>query len=159
MQSTYRRIDGIRLLLVEDNRLNQIVAKGMLEQAGADVVTVSNGLLAVQTLREQPDRFDLILMDVQMPVMDGYVASRTIRDELKLAVPIIAMTAGVMESEQAQCSDAGMIDFIGKPINAEQMLATIARLRPGNCRQNRRLTVQPRLPPTRPPTPPPPARR
>ena len=127
VQSTYRRIDGIRLLLVEDNRLNQIVAKGMLEQAGADVVTVSNGLLAVQTLREQPDRFDLILMDVQMPVMDGYVASRTIRDELKLAVPIIAMTAGVMESEQAQCSDAGMIDFIGKPINAEQMLATIAR--------------------------------
>ncbi|MBB3212209.1 PAS domain S-box-containing protein [Herbaspirillum sp. Sphag1AN] len=138
VQSTYRRIDGIRLLLVEDNRLNQIVAKGMLEQAGAEVFTVGNGLLAVQALREQPERFDMVLMDVQMPVMDGYVASRQIRDELKLSLPIVAMTAGVMQSEQMQCSDAGMVDFIGKPINAEQMLATISRhWQPHSARLNR----------------------
>lgn len=116
---------GVRLLLVEDNPINQNVAKGILEQAGATVAVAENGALAVELLRAE--RYDLVLMDVQMPVMDGFTATRLIREELHLQLPVIAMTAGVMESEREQCIAAGMDDFIAKPIDVEQMFATIQR--------------------------------
>jgi signal transduction histidine kinase/DNA-binding response OmpR family regulator len=116
---------GVRLLLVEDNPINQNVAKGILEQAGAVVAVAENGALAVELLRGE--RFDLVLMDVQMPVMDGFTATRLIREELHLQLPVIAMTAGVMESEREQCIAAGMDDFIAKPIDVEQMFSTIQR--------------------------------
>jgi signal transduction histidine kinase/CheY-like chemotaxis protein len=116
---------GIRLLLVEDNPINQNVAKGILEQAGAVVAVAENGAVAVELLRGE--RYDLVLMDVQMPVMDGFTATRLIREELRLQLPVIAMTAGVMESEREQCIAAGMDDFIAKPIDVEQMFATIQR--------------------------------
>jgi signal transduction histidine kinase/DNA-binding response OmpR family regulator len=116
---------GVRLLLVEDNPINQNVAKGILEQAGAVVALAENGALAVELLRGE--RFDLVLMDVQMPVMDGFTATRLIREELHLQMPVIAMTAGVMESEREQCIAAGMDDFIAKPIDVEQMFSTIKR--------------------------------
>ena len=116
---------GVRLLLVEDNLINQNVAKGILEQAGAVVAVAENGAVAVELLRGE--RYDLVLMDVQMPVMDGFTATRLIREELRLQLPVIAMTAGVMESEREQCIAAGMDDFIAKPIDVEQMFATIQR--------------------------------
>ena len=116
---------GVRLLLVEDNPINQNVAKGILEQAGAVVAVAENGAVAVELLRGE--RYDLVLMDVQMPVMDGFAATRQIREELRLQLPVIAMTAGVMESEREQCIAAGMDDFIAKPIDVEQMFATIQR--------------------------------
>jgi len=126
-QFAHHRIDGMRLLLVEDNPLNQIVAKGMLEQAGANVSVADNGLMAVELLRLGAEPYDMVLMDVQMPVMDGFAATRLIRDELHLSLPVLAMTAGVMESEQKQCIDAGMNDLIAKPIDVEQMFAAIGR--------------------------------
>ncbi|MET3131702.1 PAS domain S-box-containing protein [Oxalobacteraceae bacterium GrIS 1.11] len=122
-----RRIDGARLLLVEDNRLNQVVARGMLEHAGATVEVVDDGAKAVALLRGAAWRYDLVLMDVQMPLMDGYAATRLIRGELGLRLPVLAMTAGVLSSEREQCLAAGMNDFIAKPVDVELMLAAIAR--------------------------------
>ena len=118
-------LPGVRLLLGEDNAINQNVAKGILEQAGATVAVAENGEVAVRLLRGE--RYDLVLMDVQMPVMDGFTATRLIREELRLQLPVIAMTAGVMESEREQCIAAGMDDFIAKPIDVEQMFTTIRR--------------------------------
>ncbi|WP_371866078.1 hybrid sensor histidine kinase/response regulator [Duganella radicis] len=118
-------LDGARILLVEDNPINQNVARGILEQAGAVVTVADNGQLALDELRA--GAFELVLMDVQMPVMDGFTATRKIREELHLTLPVIAMTAGVMESEREQCTNAGMDDFIAKPIDVEQMFATLAR--------------------------------
>jgi PAS domain S-box-containing protein len=121
------RLQGLRLLLVEDHPLNQLVARGMLEHAGASVEVAENGQLAVDRLRDRAEDYDIVLMDVQMPVMDGFEATRHIRHTLGLKLPVLAMTAGVMQSEQDQCIDAGMDDFIAKPLDVEQMLDTISR--------------------------------
>ncbi len=121
------RLQGLRLLLVEDHPLNQLVARGMLEHAGASVAVAENGQLAVDLLRDHAADYDIVLMDVQMPVMDGYEATRHIRQTLGLKLPVLAMTAGVMQSEKDQCIDAGMDDFIAKPVDVEQMLDTISR--------------------------------
>jgi len=121
------RIDGVRLLLVEDNPLNQLVAQSMLSYAGATLETVDNGRAALDLLRTDSQRFDLVLMDVQMPEMDGFEATMRIRSELKLSLPVLAMTAGVMQSERQQCIASGMNDFIAKPVDIDQMLRTIRR--------------------------------
>ncbi|WP_348697988.1 response regulator [Duganella fentianensis] len=126
-----RLLAGARLLLAEDNLINQAVAKGILEQAGAQVTVASNGEEALALLRAG-QQFDLVLMDVQMPLMDGYTATRAIRGELHLSLPVLAMTAGVMASEREQCVAAGMDDFIGKPVDVEQMIATIVRHLPAD---------------------------
>ncbi|RYY76404.1 MAG: PAS domain-containing hybrid sensor histidine kinase/response regulator [Gammaproteobacteria bacterium] len=123
-ETTYLQLKG-HLLLVEDNTFNQIVAKGILEQAGATIDIVDDGKKAVELLRNKPDAFDLILMDVQMPVMDGFTATDLIRNELKLTLPVLAMTAGVTEFEREKCITSGMNDLIAKPIEVEQMLSII----------------------------------
>jgi signal transduction histidine kinase/CheY-like chemotaxis protein/integral membrane sensor domain MASE1 len=125
--SAGQRIDGVRILLVEDNPINQLVAQSMLSHAGALIDAVDNGRAALERLRGDAHRYDLVLMDVQMPEMDGFEATTRIRGELKLALPILAMTAGVMPSEREQCIASGMNDFIAKPIDVEQMLRAIAR--------------------------------
>ena len=125
---------GVRLLLVEDHPLNQIVARGMLEIAGAAVDVAENGEIAVRMLRDRPEDYDLVLMDVQMPVMDGYEATRLIRQELALKLPVVAMTAGVMQSEKDECIAAGMDDFIAKPVDVDQMMSTIERHIPAHKR-------------------------
>ncbi|MES2296390.1 MAG: CHASE domain-containing protein [Pseudomonadota bacterium] len=125
-----RRLEGARVLLVEDNPLNQVVARGMLEQDGAVVEVAGDGAQALERLREAiaaGTLYDLVLMDVQMPVMDGFAATAAIRAELGLTLPVIAMTAGVMPSERQHCLSAGMDDFIGKPIDVDQMFDTIGR--------------------------------
>jgi signal transduction histidine kinase/integral membrane sensor domain MASE1/DNA-binding response OmpR family regulator len=121
------RLDGARLLLVEDNPINQLVAISMLTHAGAAIDAVDNGRAAVERLRADPAAYDLVLMDVQMPEMDGFTATGLIRNELGLTLPVLAMTAGVMASERAQCIACGMNDFIAKPIDVEEMLRVIAR--------------------------------
>lgn len=121
------RLDGARLLMAEDNELNQAVARGILEQAGAHLEIVGDGAQAVARLAQAPAEFDMVLMDIQMPVMDGYEATRTIRSQLKLTLPILAITAGVTEPERASYLAAGMDDLIAKPVDADQMLAAIAR--------------------------------
>ena len=122
------RLAGMRLLLVEDNALNQIVAKGILEGMGARVETMGDGRQAVEHLRVERD-YDAVLMDVQMPVMDGFTATRLVRTELGATLPVIAMTAGVTVAERELCTSAGMDDFIGKPLDIAQMLAVLERVR------------------------------
>ena len=118
---------GLHILVVDDNQMNQAVARGILEHVGATVEVASHGQEALDVLTARPGAFALVLMDVQMPVMDGLTATRKIRKDLGLTVPVLAMTAGVMASERAQCRDAGMDDVIGKPLNVEGMLACVAR--------------------------------
>jgi len=123
---------GARILLVEDNLTNQVVARGVLEPSGALVTTAENGQQALDIMRANPQGYDLVLMDVQMPVMDGFEATRRLRQELGLRIPILAMSAGVLDTEQARCLQAGMDGFIPKPVDYSQMLATIEqRLRAG----------------------------
>ncbi|GGB99837.1 PAS domain S-box protein [Pseudoduganella buxea] len=116
---------GARILLVEDNALNQLVAKGILEPTGVILTVVGNGQEAVDAMRLDAARFDLVLMDVQMPVMDGYTATRLLRTQLGVRQPILAMSAGVTAAEREECMAAGMNDFIAKPIDVEQMMETL----------------------------------
>ncbi|MHA4871475.1 CHASE domain-containing protein [Duganella sp. PWIR1] len=122
-----QRLDGVRILLVEDNPVNQLVANSMLTYAGAVIEAVDNGRAAVERLRTDAHRYDIVLMDVQMPEMDGFEATTKIRAELGLHLPVLAMTAGVMASEREQCIACGMNDFIAKPIDVDEMLRVIAR--------------------------------
>nr|WP_315393842.1 CHASE domain-containing protein [uncultured Duganella sp.] len=128
------RIDGVRILLVEDNPINQLVARSMLDHAGARVDSVDNGRAALELLRTDAHRYDVVLMDVQMPEMDGFEATGLIRGQLRLALPILAMTAGVMASEREKCIASGMDDFIAKPIDVEEMLRAIRRNLPPAAR-------------------------
>ncbi|GGY89661.1 CHASE domain-containing protein [Pseudoduganella plicata] len=120
---------GMHVLLAEDNPINQTVAVTMLRYAGAEVTVADNGRAAVDALRRDPGRYAVVLMDVQMPELDGLQAARIVRDTLGLAVPIIAMTAGVTEGERAACTEAGMNDFIAKPVEEESMVATVLHWR------------------------------
>jgi len=120
-------LQGAHFLLVEDNVLNQAVARGILEHAGATLDVAGDGRQAVETLRSDAARYDMVLMDMQMPVMDGFTATRILRQELQLSLPIIAMTAGVLESERERSMAAGISDFIPKPIEVDEMLAVIRR--------------------------------
>jgi two-component system, sensor histidine kinase and response regulator len=118
------KISGARILLVEDNEINQQVAKELLQKAGVTVILAENGAEAISRL--QLESFDGVLMDMQMPVMDGVTATREIRKTLP-DLPIIAMTANVMSGDLKQCTAAGMNDHIAKPLDPNQMLATIAK--------------------------------
>ncbi|MYM32978.1 response regulator [Duganella sp. FT94W] len=118
---------GRHFLLVEDNLLNQAVARGILEHAGATLDIAGDGSQAVDRMRTDAAAYDLVLMDMQMPVMDGFTATRLLRQELGLTLPIIAMTAGVLESERERSREAGITDFIPKPIEVEEMLGVLRR--------------------------------
>jgi two-component system, sensor histidine kinase and response regulator len=118
---------GVHFLLVEDNHLNQAVARGILEHMGATLDVVGDGLQAVERLRVEALRYDIVLMDMQMPVMDGFSATHIIRTELRLTLPVIAMTAGVLASERERCMTAGITDFIAKPVVVEEMMEVIQR--------------------------------
>lgn len=115
-------LKGARLLLVEDNKLNQVVATGFLESVGAEVSVVADGQLAVDKLRYSPESYDLVLMDVQMPVLDGISATRIIREQLEIDLPILAMSAGVLDTERQTCLRAGMNGFIGKPVDESELI-------------------------------------
>jgi two-component system sensor histidine kinase/response regulator len=117
---------GARILLVEDNEVNQEVATEILEKAGCKVLIAGDGREAIEKVRA--DNFDLILMDVQMPVMDGIAATKVLRSEKQFAsLPIIAMTANAMTEDRESCLAAGMDDFISKPIDPDLMFTTIAK--------------------------------
>ena len=118
-------IEGYRVLLVEDNELNQQVATMTLSHFGLKVEVANNGKEAVEMLATKT--FDIVLMDVQMPIMDGYEASRLIRKELQLDVPIVALTANALKGESDKCLSAGMNDFITKPFDEVTMLKTMAK--------------------------------
>ncbi len=108
-----------RILLAEDNPVNQKLATVILKKAGYQVTVASNGRQALETFTNAPDDFDTILMDIQMPEMDGYEATRSIRQKGFLTIPIIAMTANAMKGDRELCLEAGMNDYITKPIKRE----------------------------------------
>ena len=117
---------GRHILLVEDNELNREIAVAILHEYGFLVDTAENGAVAVEKIRtSDPGRYDLVLMDVQMPVMDGCTATRRIRalkDPARAAVPIVAMTANVFEEERKRAFDCGMNGFLSKPIVIEELI-------------------------------------
>ncbi|GAA0372352.1 hypothetical protein GCM10009092_40760 [Bowmanella denitrificans] len=122
------RLKGVSLLLVEDNPTNQQVATELLELEGAKIQVAGNGQHAVDILAARRDDIDLVLMDIQMPEMDGYTAAREIRQTLVMTdLPIVAMTANAMESDRLDALNAGMNDHIGKPFELDKLVTTIQR--------------------------------
>jgi CheY-like chemotaxis protein/HPt (histidine-containing phosphotransfer) domain-containing protein len=122
------RLAGLRVLVVEDSELNRDVAVALLEQAGLIVETAEDGRIAVDIVKESPrDHYNAVLMDIQMPVMDGYEATRHIREweaDSQVTghrIPIIALTAHALTGEKEKCFAAGMDDYIAKPIDEKQL--------------------------------------
>jgi signal transduction histidine kinase/CheY-like chemotaxis protein len=123
-----QRLLGMRLLVVEDNKINQMVAQGLLSQEGASVTLADDGQRGVDAVANAQPGFDVVLMDLQMPVMDGYTATRAIRQQLgNNTLPIIAMTANAMASDRAACLAAGMNDHVGKPFELDHLVALLLR--------------------------------
>ncbi len=128
LASKPKRLLGLRILVVEDNKINQMVAKGLLSQEGAEVTLAEDGQVGVAAVAAKQPAFDVVLMDVQMPVMDGYAATRAIRQDLGMTdLPIIAMTANAMASDRAACLAAGMNDHVGKPFDLDHLVITLLR--------------------------------
>jgi CheY-like chemotaxis protein len=122
----------LHILLAEDNVVNQRLAVRLIEKAGHTVVVAPNGEAALAAL--QQERFDLVLMDVQMPIMGGYEATAAIRTQEQATgahIPIIAMTANAMKGDRELCLAAGMDDYLAKPIKAEELYAVLARFAEG----------------------------
>lgn len=124
------QLNGVRVLLAEDNLLNQHIAEDLLADTGVILTMVGNGLEAVNALSEQLDHFDIVLMDIQMPVMDGVSATRIIRQELGAKIPIIAMTACVLKSEKQHYLNAEMNNLIPKPIDGIQLIEMLKKYAP-----------------------------
>ena len=118
---------SVRILLAEDNPVNQKLAMAMLGKAGYKVTAVANGRLAVEAMLAAPEDFDTILMDIQMPEMDGYEATRQLRARGYTEIPIIAMTANAMKGDKELCLAAGMNDYITKPIKREVVFQILER--------------------------------
>ncbi|RQW78446.1 MAG: response regulator, partial [Methylococcus sp.] len=122
------RLGGLRVLAVDDSLINLRMIERALTLQGAVVTLAKDGQDALDRLRNQPHGFDVVLMDIQMPVMDGISATREIRRDPELAhFPVIALTAGVLPEEREAALGAGMNDFLGKPLNLEQMQAVLSR--------------------------------
>ena len=118
-----QRLSGMHLLVAEDNELNQEVIEQILIRAGAEVTLVADGIAAVQALRDPTTHFDAVLMDIQMPVMDGYTATRVIREEMgRVDLPIIAVTAFAQPKDREKSRLAGMVGHVVKPLNVEDLL-------------------------------------
>jgi PAS domain S-box-containing protein len=137
-QAPALRLPGLRLLVVDDNRINQQIALELLQGEGATVALADHGRAALQLLgfdahdqapaHPRPADFDVVLMDLQMPEMDGLTASRRLREGLgSFCPPIIAMTANAMESDRQACLQAGMVDHIGKPFELDRLVAKLRR--------------------------------
>ncbi|MEI7492129.1 MAG: response regulator [Bacteroidota bacterium] len=122
------KLKGKKILLVEDNKLNRLVASTILSHFGILVTEAVNGEIAVEILRKE--HFDIVLMDMQMPVMDGIAATVMIRKEISPTIPIIALTAHALKSERSRCLEAGMNDFISKPFEEDKLLRTILHYLP-----------------------------
>jgi CheY-like chemotaxis protein len=126
---------NLRVLLVEDNLVNQQVMLAVLEDLGVNVDVANDGLEALDMLRPSPSaKYDLILMDCQMPNLDGYETTRRIRagdvGEVFRLIPIAALTANAMSSERKKCFDAGMNEHLTKPINTRALKAMLAKCQP-----------------------------
>ncbi|MFN3610720.1 PAS domain S-box protein [Tepidimonas sp.] len=132
-----RRLAGMRILVVEDNAINQQVARDLLRREGAEVTLAEHGQQALDVLKAHPDGWDVVLMDMQMPVMDGLQATQAIRQRLGLtALPIVAMTANAMASDREACLAAGMNDHVGKPFAIDQLVRVLLHWAPHAVRSS-----------------------
>jgi CheY-like chemotaxis protein len=124
-----------RVLVAEDNAVNRKLARRLLEKLGCDVTLVENGREAVEQVRESGP-FDVVFMDVQMPELDGFEATREIRssDGAEASVPIVAMTANAMEGDRERCLEAGMDDYVSKPIDPKRLADALGRWASGGKR-------------------------
>ena len=120
------------ILIVEDNKVNQMVVQAQLKNHCNQITIVENGQQAIETLRANESQFDMILMDCEMPVMDGYEATSAIRKgdagQSNHAIPIIALTAKAYEEDKKKCYSVGMNGFVSKPINVDHLLEEMYRL-------------------------------
>ena len=127
-----KSIKGLHILLAEDNELNMEIAEFMLQNEGADVIKAWNGQEAVELFRKsEPGEFDVILMDIMMPVMNGYEATKMIRSldrEDAKKIPIIAMTANAFTEDRIRAKEAGMDEHVAKPIDVELLIKVIHKL-------------------------------
>ncbi|HMJ50263.1 MAG TPA: response regulator, partial [Burkholderiales bacterium] len=125
-RETAKLIHGAHILLVEDNDVNQEIAVELLTSEGASVEVANNGVEAIDKV--QQTHYDAVLMDCQMPLMDGFEATRRIRTDPRFReLPIIAMTASVLDSDRERCINAGMNDFVGKPYDVNELFSTLVR--------------------------------
>ena len=126
---------GMKVLIVEDNELNREIAATILEEEGILVEEAWDGAVAVEKMAAaEPGWYQLVLMDIQMPVMDGWQAARAIRsleDPVLAGVPIIALSANAFEEDVALAKDAGMNEHLAKPVDIEKMIQVMSRLRGG----------------------------
>jgi len=126
IQNTHQELKGFTILVVEDNELNQMVAKGLLEYNGASVAIANHGKEALEILRNE--KMDCVLMDIQMPVMDGLETTQMIRANAQWAdLLIIAVTANADHQYKDLCRSVGMNDFLTKPINPELLVNTLLK--------------------------------
>ena len=117
---------GVGVLLVDDSGVNLEIARRLLEKFGAQVLTATNGAQALDALHHHADQIDVVLMDIQMPVMDGLEATRRLRQVASLAtLPVIALTAGALAQERERALQAGMNDFLSKPLEPEALIRTV----------------------------------
>lgn len=124
-----KRIPGVRVLLVDDSEINREVAKRILIIDGASVVLAEDGQAAIDWLKSNPTAVDIVLMDVQMPIMDGYEATRQLRALPAIAhLPVIALSAGAFKTQQEAAHKAGMNAFVAKPFNVDELVASIQSL-------------------------------
>jgi CheY-like chemotaxis protein len=128
----------LSILVAEDNPVNQLLARRVLEKQGHLVTVAGNGRLALEAFEQTP--FDLILMDVQMPEMDGFEAARAIRQQealrsMRARIPILAVTAHAMKGDRERCLAAGMDGFVSKPIQLGELLEAIAVLRQDHTKE------------------------
>ncbi|MGZ3236217.1 MAG: AAA family ATPase [Burkholderiaceae bacterium] len=122
------RLDGAHVLVVEDNEVNQQIVAELLQQIGVSTELAENGQIGLDKVLAEPGRYDAVLMDMQMPVMDGLESTRKIREQITAdRLPIIALTANAMPHERRSCLDAGMNDYLTKPIDVKQLVSTLAR--------------------------------
>jgi CheY-like chemotaxis protein len=127
LETKAARLAGRHYLVVDDTRLNRLIVEQMLLQEGARSTLAKDGQQALQYLKAEPKLFDAILMDIQMPIMDGLTATRAVRIELGLRdLPIIALTAGVLPEQRREAKEAGCNDFLAKPVDREELVATLA---------------------------------
>jgi len=121
----------VKILLVDDNRVNLLVADGILEEMGLEADVANNGQVAIEVLSNSRETYSLVLMDCQMPIMDGYEATTAIRDglagEKHKNIPVIAMTANAMDGDKEKCFASGMSDYISKPIDAKVLEKTLRK--------------------------------
>ena len=120
-------MNKIKILIAEDNQINQLLMKVILENNNYDFVIVENGLLACEELKSKPNYYSVILMDLMMPVMNGYKATEEIRKNINNKIPIIAVTADVTSNIKEKCLNTGMNDYIAKPFESLELINIITK--------------------------------